>query len=124
MFSPQKANLKIGEVTAAGLVKLFKPGVKQPARPGAVERGTHVRGDQVGDLRPQQAHHLDRRLRIGNADVDVQRENGHLEMRVRDTGIGIAESFIVDVAADQAHVFFHRRASCRRRRAVVPEGAA
>ena len=32
MFSPQKASLKIGEVTAAGLVKLFKPGVKQPTQ--------------------------------------------------------------------------------------------
>jgi hypothetical protein len=30
MFSPQKANLRLGEVTAAGLVKLFKPGGKQP----------------------------------------------------------------------------------------------
>ena len=29
MFSPQKATLKLGEVTAAGLVKLFKPGGKQ-----------------------------------------------------------------------------------------------
>lgn len=46
MFSPQKANLKIGEVTAAGLVKLFKPGVKQPAQPDAVE-ATPVRRTQV-----------------------------------------------------------------------------
>ena len=30
MFSPQKANLRLGEVTAAGLVKLFKPGGNQP----------------------------------------------------------------------------------------------
>jgi hypothetical protein len=29
MFSPQKANLRLGEVTGAGLVKLFKPGEKQ-----------------------------------------------------------------------------------------------
>jgi hypothetical protein len=29
MFSPQKANLRLGEVTGAGLVKLFKPGGKQ-----------------------------------------------------------------------------------------------
>ena len=30
MFSPQRATLKLGEVTAAGLVKLFKPGTNQP----------------------------------------------------------------------------------------------
>ena len=46
MFSPQKAKLEIGEVTTAGLAKLFKTRVKQPARPDAVE-ATPVRGTPV-----------------------------------------------------------------------------
>ena len=54
MFSPQKATLKIGEVTAAGLVKLFKPGVKQPNLPDSIEaapvQGTPVWKVWVGVL--------------------------------------------------------------------------
>lgn len=46
MFSPQKAKLEIGEVTTAGLAKLFKPRVKQPARPDAVA-ATAVPGKSV-----------------------------------------------------------------------------
>ena len=49
MFSPQKASLKIGEVTAAGLVKLFKPGVKQPNLPDSIE-ATAVPGTPVWKL--------------------------------------------------------------------------
>jgi hypothetical protein len=54
MFSPQKANLRIGEVTAAGLVKLFRPGVKQPTQPDSVDaapvQGTAVWKVWVGVL--------------------------------------------------------------------------
>ena len=46
MFSPQKATLKIGEVTAAGLVKLFKPGVKQPTQPDPAD-ATPVKGTPI-----------------------------------------------------------------------------
>ena len=46
MFSPQKATLKLGEVTAAGLVKLFKPGVNQPDA-GSPDTATPARGVPV-----------------------------------------------------------------------------
>ena len=47
----------------------------QAARKAAPERRARGKGDQGADLRPQQPDRLDRRLRIRNADVDVEAED-------------------------------------------------